>query len=161
MVEVYNNSKGKFWEFTLNRAEIFKLCNRRSVALNSRLSEKKHINEIMEEDRGAFDIYYGQALSELIPKLAIYLEYPYTDTDTEGDNTYLTLKLTDSQDDSVAHTLDNYISLFLQYRVLKEWYGIESASLGLDQKCAEIEDNLLKIRGYRKKSAQRPINPIL
>lgn len=161
MVEVYNNSKGKFWEFTLNRNEIFKLCNRRTVALNSRLQDKKHINEMMEEDRGAFDIYYAQALSDLIPKIALYLEYPYSDAETEGDNTYLTLKLTDAQDDSVAYTLDNYISLFLQYRVLKEWFGVDSYALGIDQKSAEIEDNLMKIRGYRKKPAQRPINPVL
>lgn len=163
MVYVSNTATGKNWEYILDRKKIFEATSVRSVQLTDRanLGQGSESREMMDDDRGLFDSYYSLALSDLIMIMARNFAREFSDYNTDGDKTHITLSMPDVHNHGMAHVLETHITEYIILKCLNEWFGLEGQQLGLPQAIYEIEGVIRSAMRFRKKPASLPVNPVL
>jgi len=160
MIDIINTSTEKKWEFRIPIADLFKIVSLQTSYILNRFPIKSDFKILTEDDRAIFDDYLRMAIADLNVMLARYYQREFDEYEIDEDYIYLNLTLSLAGKDSISFSLNEYIKKFLEYSILKNWYGAESYPLGIDAQLSETEAKLKSSTNYRKVPVRRPINPL-
>jgi hypothetical protein len=160
MIDIINTSTEKRWEIRIPIADLFKMVSLQTSYILNRFPIKSDFKILTEDDRAVFDDYLRLALGDLNIMLARYYQREFDEYEITSEFIFLNLSLSLNCKDSISYSLNEYIKKFIEYSILKNWYGIESYALGIDAQLAETEYKIKSSTNYRRVPVRRPINPI-
>jgi hypothetical protein len=148
-----NTNITKTWTIRISEEEVFSRCTDESLyqayARNTE-NPQDDANVIQCDDRGMFNIYYGNAIANLSILLARRMaEQPLT---TALDSTFV-LQMHDNHDNNILPILVNHCYEYVVKKVLEQWYRKD---FGSEFERLEINHCL----HYRKNPVRRRIGPL-
>lgn len=166
MIDVINNkiSGEKIWEITIPRDKLYNNVSLRTNYINDRLPPQERNDNLilMEDDKALYEKYLTGAVADLNMKLSYFSKTEFSDYDITDENIYINLSLTPNHKDSIAYSLNDYVTSFLELNILNKWYGKKiSQNIGLDIELAEADIKLQRAINYRKKPVRLPIDPLI
>jgi len=162
IIDTITTTEDKKWEFIIKKQGLFDNVSLRTNYINDRKPvDQRDDNKVLaEDDKALYDKYLKAAIADMNIMLARYYQREFDDYEIDDENIYLSLSLVLTAKHSIAFSLREYIIEFLELYVLKKWFGIESASLGIDAELSEIESKLKSAINYRSVPSRRPIHPM-
>lgn len=159
-VDVINTSTTKRWEFAIPIPVLFKLVSLETSYMNNRFPVRSDLRILTEDDMAVFNDYLRLAVADLNIMLARYYQREFDEYELTTDFLYLNLSLSLGCKDSISYSLEEYIKKFLEFSVLKMWYGAESFNLGIDSQLSQWEYKIKSATNYRQVRVRRPIHPL-
>ena len=159
-VDVLNTTTQKRWEFSISVPDLFKMVSLQTSYINNRFPVRSDFRIMNEDDMALFKSSLYNAVADLNVMLARYYQREFDEYEITDEFIYLNLNLSLDCKDSISFSLNEYVKKFLEFSILKEWYGVESYNLGIDAQIALNESKIKSSTNYRKNVVRRPIHPI-